>query len=120
MGFSFHSDPELLDQLLLEHPEVDFVQLQLNYADWESASVMSRQNYEVARRHGKPIVVMEPVKGGKLANPPREAARLMREASPNMSCASWAVRFVASLEGILTVLSGMSNLAQMQRLKTPS
>ena len=114
VGFSFHSDPELLDQLLLEHPEVDFVQLQLNYADWESASVMSRQNYEVARRHGKPIVVMEPVKGGKLANPPREAARLMREASPHMSCASWAVRFVASLEGILTVLSGMSNLAQMQ------
>ena len=114
VGFSFHAGPELLDEILTAHPEAEFVQLQLNYADWESASVSSRANYEVARSHGKDIVVMEPVKGGKLANPPREAADLMRAANPNASLASWAIRFVASLDGILTVLSGMSNLDQMR------
>lgn len=114
VGFSFHADPELLDQLLTDHPEVDFVQLQLNYADWDSKRIASRANYEVARKHGKPIVVMEPVKGGKLANPPREAKKILKEANPNTSFASWAVRYVASLDGILTVLSGMSNLEQMR------
>ena len=114
VGFSFHSGPELLDEILTAHPEAEFVQLQLNYADWESASVTSRANYEVARAHGKQIVVMEPVKGGKLANPPSEAAKLMRAANPDASFASWAIRFVASLEGIMCVLSGMSNLEQMR------
>lgn len=114
VGFSFHSDPELLDQLLTEHPEVDFVQLQLNYADWESNRIASRANYEVAHKHGKPIVVMEPVKGGKLANPPRAAQNLMRAANPRASFASWAIRYVASLPGILTVLSGMSDLDQVR------
>ena len=70
LGFSFHAGPKLLDQLLTDHPEVDFVQLQINYADWENPSVAARANYEVARKHGKSIVVMEPVKGGNLANPP--------------------------------------------------
>lgn len=114
VGFSFHAGPELLDQLLTEHPEVDFVQLQINYADWENPKVTSRANYEVARAHGKPIVVMEPVKGGALANPPKEVQRLFHDYNPYASCASWALRFVASLGGILTVLSGMSNTEQMR------
>ncbi len=113
-GFSFHAGPELLDQLLTQHPEVDFVQLQINYADWENPSVQSRANYEVARKHGKPIVVMEPVKGGNLANPPKDIQKLLKEQNPNASFASWAIRFVASQEGILTVLSGMSNIEQME------
>ena len=113
-GFSFHAGPDLLDQLLTEHPDVDFVQLQINYADWESKSVQSRLNYEVARKHGKQIVVMEPVKGGKLANPPEAVKKIFDEVNPDASYASWAIRFVASLDGILAVLSGMSNVPQMR------
>lgn len=113
-GFSFHAGPELLDKLLTEHPEADFVQLQLNYADWENPDVTSRANYEVARRHGKPIVVMEPVKGGALAQPIPAVQQIFRAANPDASFASWAIRYAASLEGILTVLSGMSTLEQME------
>lgn len=113
-GFSFHGGAALLDRLLTEHPDAEFVQLQLNYADWESPSVQSRANYEVARKHQKPIVVMEPVKGGHLAKPPREVEQLFRAYDKDASPASWAVRFAASPEGILTVLSGMSNLEQME------
>lgn len=113
-GFSYHGGPELLDELLTKHPDVEFVQLQINYADWESPSVASRACYEVARKHNKPVVIMEPIKGGTLADPPSRVRQLLTEADPKVSPASWAVRYAASLEGILTVLSGMSNLEQMK------
>ena len=113
-GFSFHDSPEFLDELLTKHPDAEFVQLQINYADWENEKVRSRECYEVARRHGKMITVMEPVKGGKLANPVDSIREIFEEARPGMSPASWAIRFVASQEGLLAVLSGMSNIEQMR------
>lgn len=113
-GFSFHADPALLEELLTDHPDVDFVQLQINYADWENPGTASRECWEIARRHGKPVIVMEPVKGGALADPIPEVTKILKTADPDASVASWAVRFAASLEGIITVLSGMSNIGQMK------
>ncbi len=114
IGFSYHSGPKLLDELLTKHPEVEFVQLQINYADWENPTVQSRENWEVARAHEKPVVIMEPVKGGRLADPPASVRELFQSARPDASPASWALRFASSLDGILTVLSGMSTLAQVE------
>lgn len=114
VGFSFHSTPEELDEILTAHPEMEFVQLQINYADWEFPAIQSRGCYEVARKHGKPVIIMEPVKGGMLANPPEQVKQVLRAAEPEMSEASWAIRFAADLEGVITVLSGMSNIEQMK------
>lgn len=114
LGFSMHDKAEALDAVLTKHPEAEFVQLQINYADWESVTVQSRRCFEVARAHGKPVVIMEPVKGGMLANPPAQVADILKRANPEASFASWALRFAASLPGLVTVLSGMSDMAQME------
>lgn len=114
IGFSFHSTPEELEDILKAHPEMEFVMLQLNYADWENPAIQSRGIYEVARKHDIPIIVMEPLKGGQLANPPEAVAAILKEAEPERSVASWGIRFAASLEGVLVVLSGMSDMAQLE------
>lgn len=114
IGFSFHSTPEELEEILNAHPEAEFVQLQINYADWDNPAIQSRRCYEVARAHGKPVIIMEPVKGGMLANPPEPVAKILKGAEPESSAASWAIRFAADLEGVITVLSGMSSAEQME------
>ena len=113
IGFSFHDSAALLDRILTAHPEIDLVLLQINYLDWESPSIQSRLCYETAVRHGKQVVVMEPVKGGSLANLPEEADALLHSLRPEESSASWAIRFVTSLTEVCTVLSGMNSEAQM-------
>ena len=113
-GFSFHGSGALLDEILTKHPEMEFVQLQLNYLDWDSQWIQARKCYEAAVKHGKQVVVMEPVKGGTLAKLPPAAEKLLKDHDPAMSPASWAVRFAASLDNVMMVLSGMSSLEQMQ------
>ncbi len=113
LGFSMHDTAEALDEVLTAHPETEFVQLQINYKDWEDKSVQSRACYEVAMKHGVPVIIMEPVKGGILSSLPLEAEAIMKQARPDASISSWAVRYCASLPGVITVLSGMSNIEQM-------
>ena len=113
MGFSFHDKAALLDEILAAHPEVEFVQLQLNYADWEDDDVQARACYEACMKRGVAVIVMEPVKGGSLAMLPEAARAVFKAARPEASIASWAMRYCGSLEGVISVLSGMSDEAQM-------
>lgn len=113
IGFSFHGSAALLDEVLTENKGLDFVQLQINYLDWESNKVQSRMCYEVAVKHGMPVVVMEPVKGGTLSKLPEAAEKLLKDYNPSASISSWAIRFAASLENVKLVLSGMSNMEQV-------
>lgn len=114
IGFSFHDSADLLDRVLNEHPEVDFVQIVVNYLDWESRFIQSRKCYETIRKHGKQVVIMETVKGGALAQVPQNVEEMLRKAAFDMSPASWAIRFAAGLDGVLAVLSGMSALDQVE------
>ena len=113
IGMSFHDTPEVLDKILSEHPEVEVVQIQFNYLDVENPNVQSMACYEVCRKHDRQVLIMEPVKGGALANLPEEAGKLL-DALNDGSHASYAIRYAASQEGVLTVLSGMSTLEQVQ------
>ena len=113
IGFSFHDGPELLDKVLTEHPEFEYVQLQINYLDWESSAIQSRKCYEVAEKHNMPVIVMEPVKGGTLANVPDEVTKLFRAYDPEASVSSWAIRFAASRKNVVKVLSGLNTVEQM-------
>lgn len=114
MGISFHDHPEMLDDILTQYPEIEFVQLQINYYDWEDDNVQAKECYEIATKHGKPVIVMEPVKGGTLVNLSEEADQLMKDYNHEASIASWAIRYCASLDNVKIVLSGMSSLEQMK------
>ena len=114
IGFSFHDTPELLERILKDNPEVEYVQLQLNYLDWEDSGVRAKECYDIATAYGKPVIVMEPIKGGVLANLPEEAQAVLKAQNPELSIASWAIRFAASPENVMMVLSGMGTMEQMQ------
>lgn len=109
-GVSLHDSPEFLDEILTEHPEIDFVVEQLNYIDWNNPGIRAKEIYEVAVKHNKPVVVMEAIKGGTLVDIPEEAKKLMKDYNPDASIASWALRFVGSLPGVRVVLAGMNKM----------
>ncbi len=112
IAFSFHDTADVLDQILTEHPEVEAVQIVVNYFDWNAYLVQSKACYDVIRKHGRQVIIMEPVKGGMLAKAPDDVQKLLQAEHPDWSPAAWALRFAGSLDGVLTVLSGMSTLGQ--------
>ncbi len=113
LGISFHSSPALLDRVLDTHPEIEFVQIALNPIDWDSDWVAAKECYEIIRKHGKEVIVMEAVKGGGLAKLPAPAEEVLKAVCPDKSIASWSIRFASQLEGVIAVLSGMSTLEQV-------
>jgi len=113
IGLSFHDNAELLDRILTEHPDVEFVQLQINYLDIDDITIESRKCYDVALKHGKDVIVMEPIKGGILAKVPDEAHALLKSHNPKASVVSWALRYAASFEKVMMVLSGMNSEEQL-------
>ncbi|WP_330694350.1 aldo/keto reductase [Intestinibacter bartlettii] len=113
IGFSYHDNAKLLDKILNDHPEVDYVQLQINYLDWNSPSIESKKCCEVAKAHNKKVIVMEPVKGGALANLPDDATKILKNIHKDDSIASWAIRFAQSIEQVEIVLSGMNSIEQI-------
>ena len=114
IGLSTHGNAEFLEELLFEHPEIEFVLLQINYLDWEDEGIQSRECLEVARKYGKEVMIMEPYKGGFLADVPEEAEKIMKEHNPDKSVVSWAMRFVANMDDVSVVLTGASNLEQLE------
>ena len=120
LGISFHSSAKLLDRVLTEHPEIEFVQIALNPIDWDSELVQAGLCYDVIRKHGRKVVIMEAVKGGGLAKLPEEAEKLLKAAHPDWSIASWSVRFCLELDDVIAVLSGMSTLEQVKDNTTTS
>ena len=114
IGISTHGNAEFLEEILFEHPELEFVLLQINYLDWEDEGIESRKCLEVARKYNKQVMIMEPYKGGFLADVPEEAEKIMKEYNPDRSVVSWAMRFVANIEDVEVVLTGASNLEQLE------
>lgn len=114
LGFSMHDGADALEALLTEHPNMDFVQLQVNYLDWEDPVVEARKCMEVAEKHGVPVVIMEPARGGRLANLPERGKQILKAAEPELSEVSWAYRFCYFLPNVISVLSGMSTLDQVK------
>ena len=114
LGISFHSSAKLLDRVLTEHPEIEFVQIALNPIDWDSELVQAGLCYEVIRKHGRKVIIMEAVKGGGLAKLPEEAEKVLKAAHPDWSIASWSLRYCLGLDDVIAVLSGMSTLEQVK------
>ena len=114
IGFSFHQDVALLEEMLTVWPETEFVQLQINYIDWLNPTIQAKECYELCTKLGKPVIVMEPIKGGSLVNIPQEAQEVLKAYNPDASLASWAVRYAASLDNVMMVLSGMSNMDHVE------